>query len=132
MKINHLIIGLSIVLAFFAGRWYQGNPSVPPAEPSIAGVELMPAPAADKNRSNQSPSARKMPVPLMDKLPVVDYPGLPQTPVLSGKPEVVRNTGPFIDADPGKSITPYVGPDRPVRNAGTYIDAGGPTPANNR
>ena len=128
MKINPLILGLSIVLAFFAGRWYSGSPSARPAYPAIAGVGFRPLPAVDKDGFNQPQPARKAPVPL-DKLPV-DYPGLPQSPVSLGKPEVVRNTGSFIDPDLSKLTTTYMGPDRPVRNTGEFIDPGLPTGSN--
>jgi len=124
MKINPLIFGLLIVLAFFVGRWYPGNPSAPPASPTIAGGVSRLAPA-NQGRANQPQTARNAPVPPLPDKPLVVYPSLPQPPALPDKPEVVHNTGPFIDPD-SRSIAPFEGPDRPARNAGEFIDPGGP------
>jgi len=66
--------------------------------------------------------------PLPDQPPVV-YPLLPQPPLLPDKPEVVLNTGPFIDPD-SRSITPFEDQDRPVRNTGAFVDPNGPPDAN--
>ena len=124
MKINPLIYGLSIALAFFAGRWYPGNPSAPPTIPAIAGGGVRPTPA-NQGRANQTQSARNAPMPPQPEQPPLVYPRLPQPPLLPDKPEVVRNTGPFIDPD-SRSITPFEGPDRPVQNAGVFVDPDGP------
>lgn len=129
MKINPLILGLSILLAFFAGRWYPGNPSAPPASTAITGGVSQPAPA-NQGRANQPQTANNAPLPPLPDNPTVVYPRLPQPPLLPDKPEVVRNTGPFVDPD-SRSIAPLEGPDRPVRNAGAFVDPGGP-PGSNR
>jgi len=129
MKINHVIVGILIVLAFLAGRWFPGNPSAPPAGPAIAGAGLRTQPSPITMKSlNQPPSASNAPVPPLPDNPMI-VPSLPQPP-LPDKPEVVRNTGPFIDPDPRKSTTTYMGPDRSVRNTGEYIDPGLPTGSN--
>ena len=133
MKINHVIVGMLIVLAFLAGRWYPAKPSASPANPAIAGVGLQTQPPPTiKERSTQLQSAPKNPsLPLSGK-PTVVYPSLPELPVTQGKPEVVRNTGLFIDPDPRKLAMPYMGPDRPTRNTGEFIDPGLPTTSPNR
>ncbi|PZN82252.1 MAG: hypothetical protein DM484_06595 [Candidatus Methylumidiphilus alinenensis] len=131
MKINHVVVGLLIVFAFFAGRWFSPNASIPPTAPAIAGagMQTQPPPAV-KERLTQLQSAQKNPSLPPSGKPSVVYPSLPQPPMTRGKPEVVRNVGPLIDPDPGKSTTTYMGPDRPVQNVGAFIEPGGPHDSN--
>lgn len=119
MRISNVVFGVLIVLAFFAGRW---SSSRPPANPTI--VAGMPPPPATHAHATPAPSAKGAPArPTQGQPPIA--PQLPELPMLPDTPGVVRNTGPFVDADPGKSPLQQ-DPDQPVRNTGAFVEAGGP------
>jgi hypothetical protein len=123
MKIDHVMIGLLIVLAFLAGRWSNGYSPAGPANAPIAGG--VKAPLAAKEPTQPSYSAKAAPAP-----PVlrewVEQPAASGLPPVSDTPEVVRNNGAFIDADPDKTRLRGPDQDQPARNTGPFIEVGGP------
>jgi hypothetical protein len=126
MKINPVIVGLLMVLAFLAGRWSSGNPSATPANPATADAggagAIPPAAGAPVNQPWHAQGAPALPAPAKPAI----APGVAELPVLPDTPGVVRNTGPFIDPDPDKPSMQPLGPDQPVRNSGAFVDPGGP------
>ncbi len=126
MKLNPVLAGLLIALAFWAGRWSSSNPSATPANLATAGTGGGGQhPLAAGALVNQLRSAQDTPV-LPTQAKSAMPPDLVEPPMLPDTPSEVRNTGPFIDADPDKFSAQLLGPDQPVRNTGAFVDAGGP------
>ncbi|MCX7109305.1 MAG: hypothetical protein NTX45_04050 [Proteobacteria bacterium] len=126
MKISFGLLGLAIVLAVLAALWPVGSPPPPVAAIERAGAAFPPNPLKDSNQSRATASELVLPTP--DK-PGID-PRLVQPPMLPDTSGVPRDTGPFIDADPGKPSAQPLGPELPPRDTGPFVDAGGPPDAN--
>ncbi len=123
MKIRYGMVGILMIAAFLFGRWQSGNQlatsNVPNTlqtqsykQPNLQGLANQTAPVPKKNITSDKPFHSPR---------MVELPPLPET------VSVPRDTGPFIDADPGKGISQIKSDSSPPRDTGPFIDAGEPT-----
>lgn len=117
MKKTYSMFALLVVLSVLVGRWYAGNLAAPTdTDPAAVGLRTQP---------KQPPFALRVPA-----LTKPDKPGIEPDLILplrlSGKPEVVHNTGPFVDADLDQLPRQPMGSNQPIRNSGSFVDAGEP------
>ena len=121
MNIRYGIIGILIITAFLVGRWQSGNQlaqsnvpdklqTQPQKLPNLQGRSNHTAPSPESNISSDGP---------LNGSRMIELPPLSQT------ASVPRDTGPFIDATPGK-ITQR-SDSSPPRDTGPFLDAGDPT-----
>ena len=126
MKKSFGLLGLVIVSAVLAALWHVGSPPPPVAPIERAGAAFT---RKEIKLSNQPRSAESVPVlPTADK-PTME-PGWVEPPVLPETSGVAHDTGPFIDADPGKSSAQPLSPELPPRDTGPFVDPDGPPDAN--
>ena len=125
MKKSFGLLGLVIVSAVLAVLWHVGSPPPPVARIEQAGAAFTPK---EIKHSNQPRSAESSPVLPTPGKPAME-PGLVEPPLLPETSGVAHDTGPFIDADPGKSSAQPLVPELPPRDTGPFADAGGPPPA---
>ena len=117
MKLRLLLLGLLLVLAALASRWYLGQSTEsPPLAGRVAtGLRTQAATASIKS----APARPEPDKPVMERAWIE----LPTPPEILG---MVHDTGPVVDADPNKVAEQPSGPPAPVQNAGAFVDAGGP------
>ncbi len=123
MMIRYGIVGMLMMASFLLGRWQSGNPLATPNVPDRLQTQAQKLPNLQGRVSQTSPfpESKSTADEPLNTHGMIEYP-----PLLTGATaSVPRDTGPFIDATPGK-IT-QKSDSSPPRDTGPFLDAGDPS-----